>query len=130
MTLFTRRTLWAYALILVAVALFALRRVLLPTTFELEGVPFDIAVASALNSCYGRPTLNSCADLGVVTLAVIGVVLATGWASAGRTIFAVILAIMPLGLFLALSPVWLTLILLLVIPAAIELVSQALFGRS
>lgn len=127
MTVLTRRVLWAYIAIGVAALLFVLRRLLFPTTFEIEGVPFDIAVGSALNLCYNRPSISACGDLGAVLVAVIGVVLATGWASAGRTIFAVILAILPLGLYLALSPIWIPLILLLLIPPAIELATLAIF---
>ena len=127
MRVLTRRVVWAYLAIGVAALVFVLRRVLFPTTFEIEGVPFDIAVGSALNLCYNRPSLNACGDLGAVVFAVIGVVLASGWGSAGRTIFAVILAILPLGLYLALSPIWVPLFLLLCIPLAIELATQAIF---
>ena len=127
MKLFTRRVAWAYAILLVCAALFLLRRAVLPTVFELEGVPFDIAVGSALNACYGRPTLSSCSDLGIVALAVIGVVVATWWGSAGRTAFAVILALLPLGLYLVLSPIWIPLIMLLLIPPTIGGVAGALF---
>jgi hypothetical protein len=127
MQIFTGRVVLAYAVILVGAILFLLRRLVLPTTFEIEGVPFDIAVGSVVNSCYNRPALNSCSDLVIVLLTILGVVVATGWRSVGRAIFAVILAIVPLGLYLGLGPIWIPLLALLLIPLAIEVASQLLF---
>mgnify|MGYP005842078631 CR=1 FL=1 len=127
MNIFTRRVAWAYSAILVGALLFMLRRLVLPTYFELEGVPFAIAVGSALNSCYGRPTLNNCGDGLVFVLTTIGVVVATGWGSLGRSIFAVILAVLPVGLYFAFAPLGLPVLLLLLIPLAIEAASQLLF---
>lgn len=127
MQIVTRRVAWAYAAILAGAILFLLRRLLLPTTFELEGMPFDIAAGSVVNSCYSRPALNSCSDPAIVLLTILGVVAAAGWRSLGRAIFAAILAIVPLGLYLGLGPIWIPLLALLLIPLAIEIASQLLF---
>lgn len=122
----SRRTLYAYAVLLGGATLFMLRRLLLPTVFELEGLPFDIAVSSALNACYGGPTLSTCSDGVIGTLTVIGVAAAASWGSVGRTIFAYILAVLPLGLYLLLSPIWIPLILLILLPPALDLGARLL----
>ncbi len=127
MRIVTRRVVWAYAVVLVGATLFLLRRLVLPTVFEIEGVPFDIAVGSALNSCYSRPALATCGDLVIVAPTVLGVVVATGWRSLGRTAFALVLALPPLALYLALSPIWIPLLLVLLIPLAVEFLSQLFF---
>lgn len=117
----SRRTLYAYAVLLAAATLFMLRRLVLPTVFELEGVPFDIAAASALNSCYFFPAPSTCSDGVIVVLATLGVAVAAGWGSAGRMIFALILMILPLALYLLLVPIWVILALLIVLPLALDL---------
>lgn len=66
MQIFTRRVAWAYTVLLVGAILFMLRRLLLPTTFEIEGVPFDIAVGSAVYACFTGPTLATCSDPVIV----------------------------------------------------------------
>ncbi|MBP1465547.1 hypothetical protein EYB53_007495 [Candidatus Chloroploca sp. M-50] len=129
MNISTQRILVAYTILLAGIALFILRRMILPTTFEIQGVPFDIAVPSVLNSCYNRPALNTCSDSVIVTLTTVGVVLASGWRSAGRMIFAVILGILPLGLYFVLSPIWIPLILLALLPLEIEIGTRFLFPK-
>lgn len=129
MQIFTRRVAWAYTAILLGAILFMLRRLVLPTLFELEGVPFDIAVGSIVNSCYGNPALSTCSDPVIVLLTIIGVVVATGWGSLGRTIFAVILGLLPLGLYLGLGPIWIPLLALLLIPLAVELGTRLVFPQ-
>jgi hypothetical protein len=130
MNIFTRRVAWAYSAILIGAILFMLRRLVLPTVFELEGVPFDIAVGSVANSCFGRPALATCADPTVVLLTIAAVIAITGWGSLGRMAFTAILAVLPLGLYLALGPIWIPLILLLAIPLVMEASVQALFPAS
>jgi hypothetical protein len=117
----SRRTLYAYAVLLAAATLYLLRRMVLPTVFEIEGIPFDIATASALNSCYFTPTLNTCSDGVIVVFATLGVTVAAGWGSVGRMIFAVILMLLPLALYLLLVPIWVILILLIALPLALDL---------
>jgi hypothetical protein len=126
--LLSRRTLNAYAVLLAGATLFLLRRLVLPTVFELEGLPFDVAVPSVLNSCYGNPTLATCSDGVIVVLTVIGVTLAAGWGGVGRMIFAVILALLPLGLYLVLSPIWIPLALLILLPLALDIGTRLLVG--
>lgn len=119
----TERPTWwfaPYAALLIGATLFMLRRLVLPTYFELEGVPFGIAVGSALNACYTRPTLSVCADGIIVALTGLGVALGAGWGSLGRSIFAAILLILPLGLYFAYSPIWLWLPLLILLPIILE----------
>jgi hypothetical protein len=130
MKLLESRIVRAYLVIAVGALLFALRRVVLPTFFELEGVPFDIAVPSALNSCYFSPALSTCSDAGIVALTVIGVIVAVGWGSVGMTNFAVILAIPPLVLYFALSPIWAPLLALAFIPIALEVGLRLLAPRA
>jgi hypothetical protein len=130
MQIFTRRVAWAYTIILVGAILYMLRRLLLPTFVEVEGVPFEIGVGSVVSSCFGSPALNTCADPTVVILTIVGAILATGWGSPGRMAFAVILGLLPLGIFLALLTVWVPLIMLLLIPLAVEWGSQLLFPQS
>jgi hypothetical protein len=125
--LLRNRIVRAYLVIAVGAALYMLRRYALPTFFDTEGLPFDIAGPSALNSCYDSFTLNTCADGGIVILTVIGVIAAVGWGSSGMMIFAIILAIPPLVLYFALSPIWAPLISLMLIPAALELGLRFLF---
>jgi len=111
----------AFAVIAVAALLFALRRAILPTFFEQQGVPFDIAVPSNLSSCTLSPALDTCSDAAVVVLAVAGVVAAVGWGSPAMLIFAIILAVPPLLLYFAGSPIWAPLLALAFIPVALEL---------
>ncbi|GAB4443902.1 MAG: hypothetical protein OHK0015_44610 [Chloroflexi bacterium OHK40] len=129
MRLYTGRVAWAYCAIVAGAVLFLLRRLLLPSFAEVEGLPFEIAVGSALNSCYGRPALNTCGDGIIFVLATLGVIIASGWGSFGRSVFAVILAILPLGLFFAFAPIWIPPLLLLLIPLAIEGGTRLLFPR-
>lgn len=117
----SRQSLNAFAILLAGMTLFLLRRLVLPTVFEVEGLPFDIAAPSALNACYRSPALNTCSDGVIVALTAIGVAVAAGWGSAGRMIFALILVVLPLGLYLVLSPVWIPLILLVLLPLALDL---------
>lgn len=118
--MFTRRSLYAYAFLLAGLIVFMLRRLVLPTAFEVEGLPFDIAVSSTLNACYLMPAVNTCSD-GVIGVATImGVALAAGWGSAGRMVFALILAVLPLGLYLVLSPFWIPLILTILLPLVLD----------
>jgi hypothetical protein len=117
----SRRTLNAYVVLLAGIVLFLLRRLVLPTSFELDGLPFDIATSSALNACYNTPALDMCGDGVIVALTIIGVTLASGWGRTGRMIFAVILALLPIGLYFILSPIWVTLILLILLPLALDL---------
>lgn len=125
-----RRMLRAYLVIGVGALLFWLRRLVLPTFFEVEGVTFDIAVPSALNSCYMTPALSTCSDAVVVLLTIVGVVSAVGWRQPPLLIFATILAIPPLVLYFALSPIWAPLIALAVIPLLLELGLWFLFPRN
>ncbi|MBX0326801.1 hypothetical protein K2Z83_03780 [Oscillochloris sp. ZM17-4] len=111
----------AYIVITVGAILYMLRRYALPTFFDTEGLPFDIAGPSALYACYSGFALNTCADGFIVGLTIIGVVVAVGWGSLGMAIFAVILAIPPTVLFFALSPIWAPLLSLLIIPLALEI---------
>ncbi|MGQ9528834.1 hypothetical protein [Chloroflexus sp.] len=125
----THRVVRAYLVIALGALLFWLRRIFLPTFFELQGVMFDIAVPSALNSCYNRPALATCSDAVIVVLTVFGVVAAVGWGNLAMTVFALILAIPPLALYFALSPIWPPLIALAFIPIALELGLWFLFPR-
>ncbi len=129
MTIFSRRTLYAYAVILGGMSLYMLRRLFLPTFFETEGVPFAISSISALSACYAGPTINTCSDAVIVTLSTFGVVAAASWGSPGRTIFALILAVLPLGFYLIGSSIWITLILLVLLPLAIDLGVRLLIPR-
>jgi hypothetical protein len=124
----THRIVRAYLVIALGAVLFWLRRIFLPTFFELQGVMFDIAVPSALNSCYNRPALATCSDAVIVVGTVVGVVAAVGWGNLAMTVFAIILAI-PLALYFALSPIWPPLIALAFIPIALELGLWFLFPR-
>lgn len=121
-----RRFFNAYAVLLVGAILFMLRRLALPTVFELDGLPFEIAVPSALNSCYNRPALSTCSDGVIVVLTIIGVTVSSGWGSTGRMIFAVILALLPLGFYLILTPIWMPLGMLILLPVALELGARLL----
>jgi hypothetical protein len=121
MSLAENRTLRAFAVIALGAGLFALRRWLLPTFFEQQGVPFDIAVPSNLSSCLQGPALATCSDAVVVVLAVVGVVAAVGWGNLGMLVFAIILALPPLLLYFAGSPIWAPLIALAFIPIALEI---------
>jgi hypothetical protein len=123
------RMLRAYLVIGAGALLFWGRRLLLPTFFETEGLSFDIAVPSVLNSCYTSPTLSTCSDAVIVLLTVVGVVLAVGWRKPPLLIFAAILAIPPLVLYFALSPIWAPLIALAVIPPLLEVGLWFLFPR-
>jgi hypothetical protein len=125
--LLRNRIVRAYLVIALGAALYMLRRYALPTFFDGEGLPFDIAGPSALNSCYNALALNTCADGGIVLATVLGVVTAVGWGSLGMAIFAIILAIPPLVLFFALSPIWAPLLSLALIPVALELGLRFLF---
>ncbi len=127
MPIFESRILRTYVVIALGAILFMLRRYALPTFFDTEGLPFDIAGPSALNSCYDAIALNTCADGGIVLFTIIGVVLSVGWGSLGMAIFAVILAIPPLVLYFALSPIWAPLLSLLLIPVALEVGLRFLF---
>ncbi|MEI7772297.1 MAG: hypothetical protein WCI67_20065 [Chloroflexales bacterium] len=127
MPIFQSRIVRAYIIIAMGAILFMLRRYALPTFFDTEGLPFDIAGPSALNSCYDAFALNTCADGGVVLFTVLGVIITVGWGSIGMTIFAIILAIPPLVLYFALSPIWAPLISLMLIPVALELGLRFLF---
>ncbi|NNJ09352.1 hypothetical protein EKD04_003320 [Chloroflexales bacterium ZM16-3] len=127
MPIFQNRIVRAYLVIAVGAILYMLRRYALPTFFDTEGVPFDIAGPSALYSCYTGFALNTCADGFIVGLTIIGVVVAVGWGSLGMAIFAIILAIPPAVLFFALSPIWAPLLSLLLIPLALEFGMRFLF---
>jgi hypothetical protein len=118
--LLSNRTLRAYLVILVGATLFMARRLVFPTFFETSGVPFNIAVPSNLNACYTEPRLLMCSDAVVVALTVLGVIVALGWGSPGITVFAIMLAIPPLVLYFALSPIWAPLLALAFIPLALE----------
>lgn len=121
MPLVQSRLFRAFAVIAAAALLFVLRRLALPTFFEQQGVPFDIAVPSNLSSCLQRPALATCSDAAVVVLAVAGVVAAVGWGNLGMLIFAIILALPPLLLYFAGSPIWAPLLALAFIPVALEI---------
>ncbi len=125
------RSFWylPYALFLVGAILFMLRRLLLPTSLELEGVPFDIGLGSVLNLCYSRPSLAACSDPVIVTLTVFGVALTAARGSVGRSIFALIMLLLPLGLYFAYSPLWLWLGLLLLLPLLLDLGVRWLIPR-
>ncbi|MEI8308751.1 MAG: hypothetical protein WCF99_16945 [Chloroflexales bacterium] len=127
MPIFQNRIVRAYLVIALGAVLFMLRRYALPTFFDTEGLPFDIAGPSALNSCYDAIALNTCADGGIVLFTIIGVVMSVGWGSMGKTIFAIILAIPSLVIYFALSPIWAPLLSLLLIPVALELGLRFLF---
>jgi hypothetical protein len=117
----SRRASYAYMVLLAGAILVLLRRLLLPNFFELEGLPLDIANASALNSCYGSPAISTCGDGVVVILTAIGVAVAAGWGSAGRAIFAAILVVLPIGLYLSFVPIWAIALLLALLPLALDL---------
>lgn len=129
MSLVQNRTFRAFAVIAAAALLFMLRRAALPTFFEQQGVPFDIAVPSNLSSCLQGPALDTCSDAAVVVLAVVGVVAAVGWGSLGMLIFAIILALPPLLLYFAGSPIWAPLLALAFIPIALEVGLRLLVPR-
>ncbi len=121
MPILENRIVRAYLVIAMGAILYMLRRYALPTFFETEGIPFDIAGPSALLSCYNGFAINTCADGFIVGLTIIGVIIATGWGSLGMTIFAIIVAIPPAVLYFALSPIWAPLLSLLIIPIALEI---------
>jgi hypothetical protein len=125
--IFHNRIVRAYLVIAMGAILYMLRRYALPTFFDTEGVPFDIAGPSALYSCYGGFALNTCADGFIVGLTIIGVVVAVGWGNVGMAVFAIILAMPPAVLFFALSPIWAPLLSLLLIPLALEVGLRFLF---
>lgn len=127
MSLLQNRFVRPYLIIAIGAIFFALRRLLLPTFFELQNVPFDIAVPSALNSCYEKFALNTCSDGVIVALTILGVIVAIGWNNPGFFIFAVILAIPPLVLYFSLSPIWVPLLALAIIPIALEVGLRILF---
>jgi hypothetical protein len=128
--LFANRLVRAYLIIAVGAVLFMLRRQFFPTFFELQGLPFEIAVPSVMNGCYANPSFIRCADAGIVVVTIVGVIIALGWGSLGMTVFAVILSIAPLLLYFALSPIWAPLIALVIIPIALELGLWILAPRS
>lgn len=123
----SHNTIYAFTALLAGMSLYLLRRLLAPTVFEIEGLPFAIAGPSALNACYRTGTINNCGDLGIVILTTIAVTVATGWGSAGRSIFAAILSISPIGLYLVGAPIWVSALLLAVIPLAIDLGTRLIF---
>lgn len=127
MRITTQRLIWAYGFALIGVLLFALRRALLPNYFELEGLPLAIAIPSALYSCYTNPALSTCGDGVIFALTALGVVAASGWGSLGRSIFAVILGILPLSFYFLFAAAGLAVPMLLLIPLAIELGDRWLF---
>lgn len=127
MSIATQRLIWAYCCALVGALLFALRRLLLPNYFELEGLPLAIAIPSALYSCYTNPALSTCGDGAIFALTALGVVAATGWGSPGRSIFAVILIILPLCFYFLFAAAGLAAAMLLLIPVAVELGDRGLF---
>ncbi len=108
-----------YLIIAGGTLLFALRRLILPTFFELEGLPFFIAAPSVLNSCYSAPTLAKCSDPAIVLATIIGVTLVTGWGHPIALIFALILAILPTLFYLLLGPILFVLGFLLIIPVLV-----------
>jgi hypothetical protein len=108
-----------YAILALGIGLFFLRRLLLPSFFELEGVPFEIATRSTLNSCYSAPTLAKCSDPVIVLATIIGVTLVIGWGSTIAMVFAAILAVMPTLFYLMLGPISFVLILLIANPLLI-----------
>lgn len=127
MPIATQRLIWAYGCVLVGALLLALRRLLLPNYFELEGLPLGIAIPSALYSCYTRPAPGTCGDGVIFGLTALGVVIASGWGSLGRSIFAVILVILPLCFYFLFAAAGLAVPMLLLIPVAIELGDRWLF---
>jgi hypothetical protein len=118
--MFSRRTLNAYTVLLAGAILFLLRRLVLPTVFETEGVPFNIALPSAMYACSQIPSLSNCSDgvLGVLTI--VGVALAAGWGSLGRMVFSLILMLLPLSMFLMLSPIWIPIVMVILLPLALD----------
>ncbi|PDW02858.1 hypothetical protein CJ255_11895 [Candidatus Viridilinea mediisalina] len=100
--------------------LFMLRRLVLPTSFELAGVPFTIAINSALNLCYTRPGLITCSDAIIVVLTSLAVAIGAGWRSWGRMFFALIFVVTPIGLYILSGPIWLWLPTLALLPVVIE----------
>ncbi|MFV9503637.1 MAG: hypothetical protein AB4911_03640 [Oscillochloridaceae bacterium umkhey_bin13] len=127
---FAQRTINAFTALLVGIGLYLLRRLLAPTVFESGGLPFEIAGPSALNACYRNATINNCGDLGIVVITTIAVAVATGWGSVGRGIFAAILSISPIGLYLVGAPIWVSAILLAMMPLAIDLGARWLFPQT
>jgi hypothetical protein len=128
--LLRHRLVVCYAILAFGALLFFLRRLLLPSFFELEGVPFTIAAPSILNSCYSAPTIAKCSDPVIVVATIIGVTLAIGWRSTIAMIFAVILALVPLLFYLMLGPITFVLILLIVNPLFIFFGMRLLFPQS
>ncbi|MCX7791495.1 MAG: hypothetical protein N2378_12710 [Chloroflexaceae bacterium] len=127
MNIATQRLIWAYGCVLLGALLLALRRLLLPNYFELEGLPLAIAIPSALYSCYTKPALSTCGDGAIFALTALGVIAATGWGSPGRSIFAVILVVLPLCFYFLFAAASLAVPMLLLIPLAVELGDRWLF---
>lgn len=117
---------YPYAALLVGGMLFMLRRLVLPTSFELAGVPFTIAINSALNLCYTRPGLLTCSDPIIVVLTSLALAIGAGWSSWGRTFAALVLVITPIGLYFLSGPIWLWLPPLLLLPVILEAGSRLL----
>jgi hypothetical protein len=116
----------AYTVLLAGAILFLLRRLLLPTVFEIEGVPFYIAMPSAMYACSQMPGLSNCSDgvLGVLTI--VGVALASGWGSPGRMVFSLILMLLPLSMFLMLSPIWIPIVMVILLPLVLDVGARLL----
>jgi hypothetical protein len=124
--MFTRRTLNAYTVLLAGTILFLLRSFLLPTVFELEGVPFYVAIPSAMYACSRLPTLNTCGDGVIGVLTIVGVALAAGWGSPGRMVFSLILMLLPLSMFLMLSSIWITIVMIVLLPLVLDVGARLL----
>jgi hypothetical protein len=126
-SLLRNRIALCYLLIAGGALLFAARRLVLPTFFEQEGLPFVIAAPSILNSCYSAPTLAKCSDPAIVLATIVGVTLVTGWGHPVALIFALILAILPTLLYLLLGPIVIVLGFLLIIPIIVRLGMRLFF---
>ena len=126
-TILRHRVGLSYSIIAVGIVLYVLRRVFLPTFFELEGLPFTIAAPSVLNSCYNKPTLITCIDPVIVGLTILGVAIATARGNGVSIGFTLVLILMPTGLYFLLGPIQLVVILLLVIPVLIDYGMKLIF---
>jgi hypothetical protein len=123
------RVLSAYAIVLVATLLFLGRRLVLPTDFDVAGMPFEIAAASATNRCYSHPELSVCSDLIIVVPAIIGVTVASGRGHVLAMVFASLMGLLALALYLMLSSIYVVFATLLLTPLLIVGIEQLAFPR-
>jgi hypothetical protein len=117
----------AYVLLCVGALLFLARRMVLPTDFDVEGMPFEIAATSATNRCYSRPSLAMCSDLLIVVPTIIAVTIASGRGHILALLFAALMGLMALALFLMLSSIYVVFATLLLMPLLIVTINRLAF---